>query len=341
MLGNDLVARPVGGARGTAGPRALLVLLGLALTMLLAACGDGGSGATTTATTTATAPAAGTGEATPAATETPTAIEVTDSSGETITLEGPPARIVSHSPAATEILFAIGAGDRVVAVDDFSNYPPEVLDLPQVKYSSPDPEATLAHEPDLVVFAGRQRDSLEHFRGLGMTVLFVEEPGSIEGVMENIRLFGRVTGHGERAEAVVADMQSRLDVVAAAIADVEEGPTVFYELTDSLYTVSPDSFIGSALSFLKARNVVDASLGTFPQLSSEAVVDANPDILLMADASFVPIESVPERAGWAGITAVQEGRIYPVDGDVMSRPGPRIVDGIESLARLFYPERFP
>lgn len=320
--------------------QAFLPAIALLLVAILATgCSEDSSSATASAS--ATAEATGTSTATEAATPEVTPISVTDSSGETITLEAPPTRVISHSPAATEILFAIGAGDLVVAADEYSNFPPEAEALPKVTYSSPDPELDLSFEPDVVIFAGRQEDSLGHFRELGLTVFFLREPADLEGVFENIRLLGVLTGHEEGAEAVVAEMQSRLDAVAAAIADVGEGPVVFYELTEDLYTVSTESFIGAALTFVHARNVAEGTEGDFPQLSSEAVVEADPDVILMADADFVDPASVPARAGWAGMKAVVDGRIHPVDGDIMSRPGPRIVDGIEELARLFYPDRFP
>lgn len=316
----------------------------LAAVLLLGACSDdsdsGGAEATTTATASSTSESTTTAEATSTATETSSVIEVVDSSGTTVTLEAPASRVVSHSPAATEILFAVGAGDAVVAVDDFSNYPPEVDALPEVTYSSPDPEQDLSFEPDLVILSGRQEESVAHFRELGLPVFFLREPVDLEGVYGNIRTIGALTGHADGAESVIADMQSRLDAVATALEGVEDGPLVFYELTEDLYTVSPNSFVGAALTFVKARNVAEGVEGDFPQLSSEAVVEANPDMILMADAGFVDPATVPQRAGWSQMTAVVDGAIYPVDGDVMSRPGPRIVDGIESLARLFYPDRF-
>lgn len=336
MLGNYLRAlRSVRSGRW-------LALLTAVLALGLVACSEDAASTPSTATSTATAEAPGTSEATstPAATEAAGPIEATDSSGTTLTLDAPGSRVVSHSPAATEILFAIGAGEQVVAADEFSNYPAEAEALPKVTYSSPDPEQVLSFEPDLVILAGRQESSIEHFRELDLPVFFLDEPSDIEGVFENIRTLGTLTGHEDGAESVIADMQARLDAVAAAIEDVDEGPLVFYELTEDLYTVTSDSFIGDALAFVKARNVAEDAEGDFPQLSSEAVVEANPDVILMADADFVAPSTVPQRAGWSGITAVVEDRIHPVDGDIMSRPGPRIVEGIESLAALFYPDRF-
>ena len=333
MLGNYLRPQSVRMGRW-------LVLLAAVFAFGLVACSDEASEATASTTAEMTATAAPTETAT--ATEaTPSPVEARDSSGTTLVLAAPAARIVSHSPALTEILFAIGAGDRVVAVDEFSNYPAETADLPKVTYSSPDPEQDLAFEPDLVLFSGRQAGSLEHFRELGLPVFYLLEPTDLDGVFESILTLGTLTGMDDGAASVVADMEARLAALAEALEGVQDGPLVFYEITDDLYTVSPDSFIGAALTVLKVRNVAEGTEGAYPQLSSEAIVEANPDVILMADAAFVDPAGVPERAGWSGITAVVEGRIHPVDGDIMSRPGPRIVQGIEDLAKLLYPDRFP
>lgn len=326
------------GARGHASARRsrsawrLFAAPALLLALLLSACGsDGEATPTSTATSMSTA----------TANEAAGGIEAVDSSGFTLALDGPAQRIVSHSPAATEILFAIGAGDQVVAADEFSYYPPEAADLPKVAYTSPDPEAALAHDPDLVILAVNQELSIEQFRTLGLPVFFLEEPTDISGVMDDIRVLGRLTGHDEEAEDLATDLEERLDAVEAALADVETGPRVFYELDATLFTVGPDSFIGSALALLKAENIAAGAPSAYPQLTAEAVVEADPEVILLADHDFgVTVESVTERPGWSEVTAVREGRLHPVDPDVMSRPGPRIVDGIESLAALLYPDRF-
>ncbi len=309
--------------------------------LLLVACS--GDSATPTpsaagASPTATSPATGPATSTPTA---PAIVEAVDSGGATLTLEDPAQRIVSHSPGATEILFALGAGAQVVAADEFSDYPAEAAALPKVAYTSPDPEQDLAHDPDLVILAGNQQQSVAQFRTVGLPVFYLEEPTDLEGVVESIRTLGVLAGREAEAATLAADMEERLDAARAAVADVEAGPRVFYELDSTLYTVSPDTFIGSALALLKAQNIAEGATSVYPQLSAEAVVAADPEVILLADHAFgVSIESVGERPGWSDIAAVRDGRIFPVDQDILSRPGPRIVDGIESLAVMLYPDRF-
>ena len=301
----------------------LLLLLGLAA--LTASCGDGG-------------------ESEPAAASDGDGgfpRTVVDSSGTAVVIEAPPQRIISYSPGATEILFAIDAGSRVVATDRFSNYPPETSTLPKLEYSSPDPEAALAQEPDLVLFATRQRDQVQQFRDLGMALLFIEEADSIEGVFDNILLFGELSGNERQAESLVASMRSRIEAVTRTIDDVEQGPRVFYEITADLYTASPDTFIGSMLSLLKAQNVAAGAQSPFPQLSAEAVIEADPQLVLLSDAAFgESLETVAARPGWGDISAVVNERVHPIDANIVDRPGPRIADGIEAMARLLYPNRF-
>lgn len=352
------------------------LLAGLALLALLAAACDGGEepastatppAATVAPTAEATAspsptptPAAATPTATPTPVVTPTAtptptptaatptptpsafpLTVEDSAGTAVTLEAAPGRIISYSPGATEILFAIGAGDRVVAADDFSDFPAAAAELPKVAYSSPDPERALSLEPDLLLMASRQREQIEQFRSLGMTVLFLDSAQDIEGVFGTVDLLGRVTGNEQEAADLVASMRARIEAVTAAIEDIEEGPLVFFELTADLYTAGPDTFVGELLTLAKARNIAAGAASPFPQLSAEAIIDAAPDVILLADAEWgESYETVCARPGWDAIPACVDVRVHGVDGDLTSRPGPRIVDGLEQVARLLYPDRF-
>ena len=267
--------------------------------------------------------------------------EYDDATGTVVRFETAPGRIISFSPGATEILFAIGAGDRVVATDRFSDFPAETADLPKLEYSNPDPEAALAHDADLVLMATRQREQVEQFRDLGMRVIFLPEPEDIDGVYAHIELLGRLTGEGDSAAAIVGEMRERIEQVAQAVSDAEARPRVFYELSPDLYTVSPETFIGSLIALAGGENVAAGATSPFPQLSAEAVIEADPEVVLLSDhEAGESAETVAARPGWDGVSAVVTGRISPVDPDLLNRPGPRLAEGIEAVARALYPDRF-
>lgn len=250
-----------------------------------------------------------------------------------------PERIVSYSPAATEILYAIGAGPQMVGVDRYSDFPPETADLQRLDtfFDTTDPEAALALTPDLIVTI--TPGQAEQFRDLGVTVLLLKIPATIEGVFDDVRRLGEATGNAEGADALIEDMRTRIDAVIASIASVDTGPTVFWEIDNTLYTVADDSFIGSMLTALKARNIAAGALTAFPQLTAEAVIAASPEVIVLADEAFgESVETVAARPGWSVIDAVVNGRVMPIDPDIASRPGPRIVEAMETLVSILYPE---
>ncbi|HJM74249.1 MAG TPA: ABC transporter substrate-binding protein [Dehalococcoidia bacterium] len=317
----------------------------IAIALVGAACASEGdatpeaTAAAATATTTPSGPAATTTAAPRPANVFP--LTITDSSGAAVKIAAIPERIISFSPAATEILFAIGAGDRVAGTDEFSDFPASALELPKLAYTAPDPEAALALDPDLIVMATNQRESVQQFRDLGMTVLFVEEADSVQGVLESIALFGRITDNESEATALVEQMTAQIDEVTAVVADMEDRPLVFYELSADLYTVGTDTFIGGMITGLKARNVAAGAESSFPQLSSEAVIEADPAVILLSDAKWgESAETVGARPGWSAMAAVVNGRIHPIDPDIVNRPGPRIAEGLRAMAEAIYPGRF-
>jgi len=307
--------------------RALLAFAALAL--LAVACGSDDADASS-----------GDGAADPPAAPASFPRTVEDAAGARVTIEASPQRIVSHSPGATEILFAIGAGARVVAADEFSDYPPETAQLERVAYASPDPERELALNPDLVLMAANQLEQVEQFRGLGLTVLYVEEASTVAEVLDSVRFFGELTGNDERAEALAQEMQGRIEAVTAELAGIEAGPRVFFELDATLYTVGTGTFVGDLLTLLHASSVAEGATSAFPQLTAEAVIEANPELVLLADGEFESPETVCARPGWSAIAACQTGRVHAIDPDLTNRPGPRVVEGLEEIARLLYPERF-
>ncbi len=301
----------------------LLVLLGL----LLAACDDGGR----TGGPTATPGVSG---------EFPVTIE--SSNGDSLTLDAPPERIVSLSAGHSEILFAIGAGEQVIAVDNFSDYPAEAnaIDL-RLDSFEPSAEAIANLDPDLVVLSFAPEGFLDQLDALGVPAWLDElnSATSVEAIFESIETLGRSTGHVEQAEALVDDLQGRVDAVTEAVAGVEEGPRVYHEIDETLYAIGPDSFTGDLFVKLKADNIVDEGPST--QLSQEAIIAANPQVIILSDAEFGQTpEVVSARPGWGAIEAVNQQRVYAIDDDLVSRPGPRLVDGLEALARLLYPEIF-
>jgi iron complex transport system substrate-binding protein len=268
------------------------------------------------------------------------------SDGRELTLESAPQRIVALSAGHVEILFAIGAGDQIVAVDQNANYPPEAREISsQISGFEPNLEEIVDIDSDLVIVSFDADGIVGALDNLGVPVFFDDintEITSIEGVFESILELGSATGHSAEAEALVANLQQRVDAVVEVVADVEQGPRIYHELDETFFTVGTDSFVGDLYNKLKAQNIVLPDEGFFPQLTQEAIIDRDPEVILLADSRFGQTpDVVAERAGWDAIDAVASGRVHPVDPDIYSRPGPRIVDALEELAGLLYPDLFP
>jgi len=267
-------------------------------------------------------------------------VTVTDSNGKQLVFDSPPESIVALAPSFVEVLFAIAAGDAVVAVDENTDFPPEAAARTKLSGFEPSVEGIAALEPDLVIIFFDPGGLEEALEGLGIPVLFLASPQSVEGVFDQIELLGRATGHLEEAEALIADMRESIDAIAEKLADVQEGPRVFHEVGPELFTASDEDFVGDLYTILKAQNIA-AGAGPFPQLTAEAVIAADPEVIILADVPAVTPEEVKARPGWDSVSAVQNDRVFAVDPDIVSRNGPRLVDGLEELARLLYPERFP
>jgi len=305
----------------------ILLTLLLALTLVLAACGEEEE------------PAAGP-EPTAAAAGFP--ITVTRSDGRELTISQAPQRIASLSPGATEILYAVGAGPQIVATDLQSDYPAEAENTTRLDAYQPNLEAIAAVEADLIVIGTNQDDIVQALDGLGETVLFRDMPETIDGVMEQVRLLASATGHAEEGERLAEEMEGRIDAVTGKLTDVEEGPSIYHELDNTFFTVAPDSFVGDFYNLLKAHNIAEGAATAYPQFSQEEILDRDPEVIILADADAGESpQTVKARPGWDAISAVKSNRIHVIDPDIVSRPSPRVVDGLEQLARVLYPERFP
>jgi cobalamin transport system substrate-binding protein len=246
-----------------------------------------------------------------------------------------PERIVSLSPSATEMLFAIGAGKQVVAVDDQSNYP---ATAPHSKLSGYEPnvEAIAGYDPDLVVASGDPGNLVDGLGKLDIDVLIQEAPTNLAGAYAEIEELGDVTGHEKEAAAVVTRMRTQI----AQLVDQASGRTglkVFHELGPDYYSATSKTFIGSIYRELGAENIADGAgkkAPDYPQLSAEYILKSDPDLIVLSDTKCCgqTFEKVAARPGWKKIDAVEDEHVVEVDDDVASRWGPRIVEFVRIVA---------
>jgi iron complex transport system substrate-binding protein len=284
----------------------------------------------------------------PVVEESPEPITLVDGYGREVTLEQPAQQIVSLAPSITEILFAIGAGDQVIGRDDFSNYPEAAVSLPSIggNFGELNTEAIVALQPDLVLAAElTTQEQVQALQDLGLTVFLLANPVEMEGMYDMLGIAAQLTGRETETEALVASLQERVAAVEETISSAETTPVVFYELdsTDpsAPWTAGPGTFIDTLITMAGGDNLGASFEGAWVQVSSEELLSKNPEIIVLGDAIWgVTVESVEARAGWEGIAAVQNGQIFPFNDDLASRPGPRLVDGLEELAKLIHPELF-
>jgi cobalamin transport system substrate-binding protein len=302
------------------GRRMLGVVIGLAL--VAGACGSDDASSDVTDTPQAT---------------TPASAEPTVSSGTSPT-DGTQQRVVSLSPTHTEIMFAIGAGDQLVAVDEFSDYPADAQQLPNdLSAFDNNVEAIAAYEPDLVLIGG-------DFNGLGaqldeLGIGWWDGPAAltIDDTYRQITELGAATGHESEAEALIASMQTEIDEIVASTPVPAEPLTFFHEIDDTLFSVDSTTFIGELYALLGLENIADRAEGDsggYPQLSAEFIVSADPDLIFLADTKCCgqSLETVAARPGWADLSAVQSGNVVGLDDDIASRWGPRVVDFLQSVS---------
>jgi iron complex transport system substrate-binding protein len=276
------------------------------------------------------------------------AITIKDGLGRSISLANPPKKIVSLAPSNTEILFAIGAGPQMAARDDFSDTPNEAKQLPSVgswmgKYNM---ETLASLQPDLVLASSLNTEQqVKAIEDLKITVFYLENPKDIEGVYTNIKTVGTLTGHDKEAAQVVANLQARVKKVLDVLAKDNTQPKVYYELdgTDPSkpWTAGPGSFMDQIIKTAGALNAGANLPSQWAQISLEELLVQNPDIIILGDANFgTTIDQVVARPGWDQLKAIKDNKIITFDDNLVSRPGPRIVDGFEQLAKILHPELF-
>jgi iron complex transport system substrate-binding protein len=281
------------------------------------------------------------------ATPAPAALTFTDGLGREVTLSGPAQRVISLAPSNTEILFAIGAGDQVVGRDQLSDYPEAAKSVTDIgsAFEALDTETIVSLTPDLVLAAEiNTPEQVKQLEDLGLTVYYLNNPLTLEEMYGNLEIVAQLTGHEDETATVIESLKARVAAVDEKIAPISSRPGVFYELdgTDPAkpFTAGKGTFITQLIDRAGGYNIA-SELDGYPQMSLEQVVAADPAFIILGDARYgVTPESIAQRPGWENLSAVKNGMVLPFNDDLVSRPGPRLVDALEELARLLRPELF-
>jgi iron complex transport system substrate-binding protein len=266
-------------------------------------------------------------------------ITVTDDEGSQVTLDKPATRIVSLAPANTEIVYAIGAGDKLVAGTTYDDYPAQAKSLHKVgDFNNPNIEKTASYSPDLVLAAGGIQDKLRtKLEALGMKV-YVVDPKTYDGTVASIENIGKLAGAEAGATQVGGKMTAAQQTVQAAVAD-QPKKTVFLEIySKPLMTAGKDTYISDMIGIAGGENIGDQAGTGFPNFSTEVLVKDDPEVYIADSGSMSKPGDINQRAGFGALTAVKDGQVYVIDDSTIARPGPRLADGLLSLAKDIHPE---
>jgi len=270
----------------------------------------------------------------------------TDDMGREVRIEKTPERVVSHVPSITEILFALDLRERVVGVSEYCDYPEVAKAKPKVgNYFKPSIEKIVDLSPDLVLTDGNDEHLMTQLDALGITFI-VLKPEDIDSILKDIELVGQVTNTERKAKEMIKDMQDRMLRVSAQVRDAPRVKVFYTFATTDLnnpWTAGPGSFVDSLITMAGGENIGAKALAPWVQFSIEEVIAADPQVIIV-DASHgsavTPIMELKQHPVWRETAAIKQGRIHPIDGDLVNRSGPRIVQGLEEMAKMIHPELF-
>lgn len=274
-------------------------------------------------------------------------VTIKDDLGRQVTLQSKPERIISVAPSHTEILFALGAGNRVVGVTTYCNYPEEAQSREKIGgFSSPSLEKIITLRPDLVLVYDKQQTLIQGLDNAGVPVMAFS-PESINETMATIKLIGQATGTNDAASTLNADLQKRIDAVAARVRTIPETQKlrVYYELWyEPLMSAGPDTLAGDLIEKAGGKSITADAREDYPEFSEEVILSRDPQVMLHTyghDSKDVPDAAIiAQRPGWSELSFVKTSRIYSLDADLFDRSGPRAVDALELIAQKLYPDLF-
>nr|WP_211171144.1 ABC transporter substrate-binding protein [Bacillus sp. DNRA2] len=275
-------------------------------------------------------------------------VTITDDAGRKVKIDKEPKSIVSIQTSPTEIAFALGLGDKIVGVSDYDNYPKEVKKIQKVGAQDINTEVVLSLQPDMVFVTDyhyeTHRDILKQFEDAGIDVIVVGDATSFKDVYGKIEMIGKATGTEEKAKEIVTNMQDRLaKIKETAKKEVKDKKRVWVEVAPApdIYTTGKGTFMNEMLEAIQAVNVAADQEG-WVKLTEEEIVKLNPDVIVTTYGYYVdePSKQVLARKGWAEVPAIKNNQIFDVENDTVTRPGPRLIEGVETLAKFIYPEVF-
>ena len=276
-------------------------------------------------------------------------VTIKDAADNEVKIEAKPERIVSLIPSNTEISFALGLGEEIVGVNDYDNYPEEALEKEKIGDMNFNVEKIISLNPDLVLAHGGSSmgssvEGLQQLRDAGITVLVVNDATSFDAVYDAINMIGQATGTSEKADEIVADMKTRIEAIKEKAATIkeEDKKKVYFEIAPApdIFSAGKNTFMDEMLTIINAENVVTEE--EWPKVDQEAIIASNPDVIITTYGFYVEdaAEQVLSREGWQDINAIKTKQVVDVNSDEVTRSGPRLVKGVEEVAKAVYPDVF-
>ncbi|UOQ95410.1 ABC transporter substrate-binding protein [Halobacillus shinanisalinarum] len=274
-------------------------------------------------------------------------LTVEDSAGNEVVLEEDPERIVSLIPSNTEIVFAVDAGEQVVGVSDHDNYPEQVKEIDRVGGMQINTEKVLSLKPDLVLAHGssahNSQAALDQISNAGIPVYVVKNASDFKGVYETIHSVGKLVNEQEKADSIVTGMKDKLKGIKEKASEIKDPKSVFVEVSPApeIYTTGTGTFMHHMLQAINAENAAANQEG-WVKMNEEAIINLQPDVIITTYGYYTekPVEKVLSREGWEEVPANEKKQVYDVHSDLVTRAGPRLIEGIERLAEAVYPETF-
>jgi iron complex transport system substrate-binding protein len=268
-------------------------------------------------------------------------IKMIDQGGHEVIINTQPERIISMSPGNTEILYALGLQDKVVGVTEYCNFPEEAKTKETIGgYENPNIEKIISLKPDLVLAADMHQKPVEQIERFNIPIIVVD-PKNIEEMLEGIRLVGKATGCNDKSDELVDSLMIRIKNVQDKVKHIskENKPRVYYEIWPSPFmTAGPGSFVNDIIERAGGVNIASDSGKAYTEYSQELILSKNPDVIIFShsEASGQTVQELSERHGWENINAVRNGKVYYIDEDIVQRPAPRLMDGLEQLFRILH-----